>query len=254
MGAKLSVNVNKIATLRNARGKNLPDLHRFAQTVIELGAHGITVHPRPDERHVKRQDVTMLALLLKEYTMIGRSDLEFNIEGYPSADFIQMVCAIKPTQCTLVPDPPHVLTSNAGFCVSKQIDLLRESIIGLKATQVRVSVFMDPFQYQPNDLEILKSIGCDCIELYTEAFADAYGHANLPVVLEKYQLMAKHAQSVGLKVNAGHDLNLNNLACFVRNVPQVVEVSIGHALISDALYLGIHTTMERYLACLCESV
>ena len=237
---KLSVNVNKIATLRNARGKDLPNLLQVSLDLINFGAQGITVHPRPDGRHIRREDV----FLLKE--KIG---VEFNIEGYPSADFIEMCCEVKPEQVTLVPDPPDALTSNAGFDVPKQAKLLAEALTKLKAAQTRVSVFVEN-NLLAKDFEYLRSIGCDRVELYTEDFADHFGTGRQQEVIAKYVQTAKLASASQLGINAGHDLNLKNLQFFKKSIPGLLEVSIGHALISDSLYFGFKETIKKYLECL----
>ncbi len=230
---KLSVNINKIATLRNARGGNVPNLLEAALDCERFGAQGITVHPRPDERHIRYQDVRELKPALRT---------EFNIEGYPSQDFIDLVLQNVPAQVTLVPDPPDVLTSNAGWDTIQNADLLKDCISTFKQAGIRTSIFMD---CNEDFIEAAAKIGADRIELYTEEYAVGYEkdpeHAIAPYV---------YAVEVALKnelgINAGHDLNLNNLNFFARNVPQLAEVSIGHALISDALYLGLENTIQMY--------
>ncbi len=237
---KISVNVNKIATIRNSRAKNLPDLLQVSLDLIKFGAQGITVHPRPDGRHIRREDVYALKKSLK---------VEFNIEGYPSDDFLKMCQEVEPAQVTLVPDPPEALTSNAGFEISKQAELLEKAISNLKKSKLRVSVFVEN-NLQKRDFDFLKSIGCDRIELYTEEYADHFGTVRQQEVLAKYIHTAELATQSGLGINAGHDLNLSNLELFTRSIPNLLEVSIGHALICDALYYGLQETMQKYLKCL----
>jgi pyridoxine 5-phosphate synthase len=241
MSVRLSVNVNKIATLRNARGGDVPNLVVMAQRIERAGAQGITVHPRPDERHIRRQDVFDLKPVVTT---------ELNCEGYPSEDFLQLMALIKPQQCTLVPDPPHVLTSNAGWIVQGNESLLQATIERLHADGIRVSMFVDPVTVSAKDLAIAKSWGLDRIELYTEAYARAYHMPEREAVLARYVQTASEALDVSLGVNAGHDLDLHNLALFAQKVPGLLEVSIGHALIADALLFGIDDTIQRYLACL----
>jgi pyridoxine 5-phosphate synthase len=230
---KLSVNINKIATIRNARGGNTPNVVQFAIDCERFGAAGITVHPRPDERHITTKDVYELKDVVKT---------EFNIEGYPDERYIRMIEEIRPAQATLVPDPPHVLTSNAGWDTKKHQDLLRELIQHFRSLGVRSSIFVDT---DLTNIEYAAKSGVDRIELYTGPFAEAY-----PIHPEKavlpYKEAAYAAIDLGLGINAGHDLSLDNLKFFKQNIPQLEEVSIGHALISDALYLGIENTIQRY--------
>lgn len=233
---KLSVNINKIATLRNARGENNPDVMKTALLIEDLGAHGITVHPRPDERHIKRADVFLLKKQLRT---------EFNIEGYPSEDFIALMQEIRPHQITLVPDPPHVLTSNAGFKFDGDEDFLQSAITKLKPCGSRISIFIDPIDFMNRDAAAIKNCGTDRIELYTKSYAD---HPACPTTLSRYVDLAQRVQALGIGINAGHDLSLDNLQNFLAAVPNVLEVSIGHALICDALLLGLPETMRRYLA------
>lgn len=234
---KLSVNINKIATLRNARGGNDPDLLQAAQRIQAYGAHGITVHPRPDERHIKFQDVIELKPIVTT---------EFNIEGYPSGEFLQLIDKVNPDQVTLVPDPPEALTSNAGWDIQKNESLLRSVFKSIKNS--RISVFVDPLTCNQADLKCLKSLGAHRIELYTEAYAKAFQKAqNLDQVLKTYIDLATIALNEGLQINAGHDLNQQNLGLFINSVPKVSEVSIGHALISEALYDGFQTTIGNYI-------
>jgi pyridoxine 5-phosphate synthase len=231
---KLSVNINKIATIRNARGGNIPDLLQAAQSIEEFGAEGITVHPRPDERHVRYQDVRDLKSVVKT---------ELNVEGYPSDDFLKLVEEVKPAQVTLVPDPPGVLTSNAGWDTITHLEFLRNVIARLKNGGMRVSVFLNP---DPALIPSAKETGTDRIELYTEAYASGYT-SNREKAIAPYIQTAQAAVEVGLGVNAGHDLNLDNLRYFHEHIPGLLEVSIGHALISDALYSGLQETVRAYL-------
>jgi pyridoxine 5-phosphate synthase len=230
---QLSVNINKIATLRNARGGDTPNVVKTAIDCLRFGADGITVHPRPDERHITRKDIIDLK------AMITR---EYNIEGYPSEDFIKMVLEVNPEQVTLVPDGPDVLTSCAGWDTIKFSDLLKQVITIFKAQGIRTSVFVDP---KIEMIEGVKLCGTDRIELYTEDYANNY-RVNKEKAIEPYILAAEKATALGLGINAGHDLNLENLAYFVEKVPNLAEVSIGHALISDAIYLGLENTIQIY--------
>lgn len=233
---KLSVNINKIATLRNARGGNLPDLIKMALDIESFGAEGITVHPRPDERHIRYQDVRDLKPILST---------EFNIEGYPSKEFISLVREIKPHQITLVPDPPGAITSNSGWDTIKHKTFLSEIISEMK-TYSRVSVFVNPAE----DMVFgAKEIGADRVELYTEAYAKDYSK-NREEAIKEYVIAAKAAEKASLGLNAGHDLNLENLEYFKNMIPNLLEVSIGHALICDSLYYGIKNTVELYKRCL----
>ena len=233
---KLSVNINKIATLRNARGGNLPDLIKMALDIESFGAEGITVHPRPDERHIRYQDVRDLKPILST---------EFNIEGYPSKEFISLVREIKPHQITLVPDPPGAITSNSGWDTIKHKAFLSEIISEMK-TYSRVSVFVNPAE----DMVFgAKEIGADRVELYTEAYARDYSK-NREEAIKEYVIAAKAAEKASLGLNAGHDLNLENLEYFKNMIPNLLEVSIGHALICDSLYYGIKNTVELYKRCL----
>ena len=237
---KLSVNINKIATLRNARGGSRPNVLKAAKAIQNFGAQGITVHPRPDERHITRQDV---------YDLKEVVHTEFNIEGYPSEDFIALIQDIKPDQVTLVPDPPEVLTSNAGWdCIAEQ-DFLKEVIVTLKGAAGRVSLFLDP---NPKQTEAAKSCGADRIELYTEAYAKGFSE-DPSQAIAPYIDTARAASELGLGINAGHDLDLDNLNYFKNYIPNLLEVSIGHALVSDALYLGLNNSVQMYLNALRES-
>jgi len=231
---RLSVNINKIATLRNARGGNLPDLLQTAVDCERFGAQGITVHPRPDQRHIRYQDVKDLKPLITT---------EFNIEGYPSQQFLELVLAVKPTQVTLVPDPPDALTSNAGWDTFKHKAFLREVVAEFRNHGIRTSLFMETNLPQ---VEQAKETGADRIELYTESYAKDY-HLNRAQAIESFVEAAKLAHRLELGLNAGHDLNLQNLRYFHQQVPVLLEVSIGHALICDALYLGLENTIQLYL-------
>jgi len=239
---KLSVNVNKIATLRNARGGDQPNVVRAAQTCIDAGCHGITVHPRPDGRHIRYQDVRDLAALLADH-----SSIEFNIEGYPSTEFLDLVCRVRPTQCTLVPDPPDVLTSNAGWDLSRDVAWLGQVLRRLHDNGIRTSLFLDPDNEQ---VRRAKEVGTDRIELYTEQYARLFGSAEQDQVYAAYHTAAQAAQEAGLGLNAGHDLNLENLPYFAEHLPGLLEVSIGHALICDALYMGLVASVKAYLSAL----
>jgi pyridoxine 5-phosphate synthase len=233
MMTRLSVNINKIATLRNARGGNLPDVLKAAVDCERFGADGITVHPRPDERHIRYQDVRDLRPLVKT---------EFNIEGYPSSSFISLVLSVKPEQVTLVPDPPDVLTSNAGWDTIKHGRFLVDVISTFKKAGIRTSIFIDPIA---DMIRHAVETGTDRIELYTEAYAREYG-SDAQHAIRPYVLAAQTAHQVGLGLNAGHDLNLDNLHFFASRIPHLAEVSIGHALISDALYLGLENAIQLY--------
>lgn len=250
MATLLSVNVNKIATLRNARGGSLPNVVQCARDILEFGASGITVHPRPDGRHIRHQDVFDLKLMLENFSGPTRRP-EFNIEGYPSDDFVSLIAEVNPDQCTLVPDAPDVLTSNAGWAIAKNKDFLKSVISQIKQrSSTRVSLFIDPLQWSDSETQALKSTSADRVELYTEAYAKAYSTHRQNEVTETYSRVAKELSRAGFLINAGHDLNLENTAYLISKVPEIAEVSIGHALISEALYLGLKETIHRYLAAL----
>lgn len=234
---RLSVNINKVATLRNARGENNPDVVKFALHCEEVGAEGITVHPRPDERHIRRSDVRELKKVIAT---------EFNMEGYPSEDFLQLVEENRPAQATLVPDKPDQLTSSSGWDVINNRELLQPIIDRLHKAGVRCSIFVAA---DPEQVRAAAAIGADRVELYTKPYADLYPQAPEKAIAPFIEA-AGAAQETGIGLNAGHDLSLENLAYFHKNIPNLDEVSIGHALISDALYLGIDETIRRYLACL----
>lgn len=237
---KLSVNVNKLATLRNSRGGNRPEVLKHVLEIISYGADGITVHPRPDGRHIRRDDVYAIAKAIQ---------VEFNIEGYPDSNYLSLVKEIRPAQCTLVPDPPHVLTSNAGWLIEKNLDFLTEVIQDLHALSIRTSLFVDPKTLSERDIALLKNTGTDRVELYTEAYATHYGTSAGSATLKRYQDAALAINQLGIELNAGHDLNLDNLRPFLEAIPSIQEVSIGHALICDALEYGMKDTVTRYLAC-----
>ena len=234
---KLSVNINKIATIRNARGGDVPDVPLAAKKCQQFGADGVTVHPRPDARHITYDDVRLIS---KSITT------EFNIEGYPSSSFLDLIKEVKPHQVTLVPDPPDVLTSNAGWDTIKYASFLKEIISDLKELGIRSSLFIDT---ELKQLEGAKQVGADRVELYTEQFATTYT-IDKEKAIGPYILAAKRAHELGLGLNAGHDLSLENLTYFAQNIPHLLEVSIGHALISDALYLGLENTIRQYKNCL----
>ncbi len=231
---KLSVNINKIATLRNARGGNVPDLLKVAADIEKFGGQGITIHPRPDERHIRYQDARDLKKIVTT---------ELNIEGNPEKSFIDLVLEVKPHQVTLVPDAPDAITSNAGWDTVKHRDFLREITTEFKRHGIRVSIFVDPV---PAMVEGAKETGTDRIELYTESFAHQFSIGNKDGILP-YTEAAVLAQQLGLGLNAGHDLSLDNIKFFKQNIPGLLEVSIGHALISEAIYLGLDNTVNMYL-------
>ncbi len=232
---KLSVNINKIATLRNARGGNLPDVLKAAIDCEKYGAQGITVHPRPDERHIRYRDVYDLKPIL---------NTEFNIEGNPESKFLELVIAVKPAQVTLVPDAVDALTSNHGWDTVNYRNYLTDIITELHKYNIRTSIFVDP---QNKMVESAAYTGTDRIELYTESYAANY-HSNRDTAIAPFISASETAFKVGLGVNAGHDLNLDNLRFFASNIKNLLEVSIGHALISDALYFGLDKTIKKYLA------
>lgn len=237
---KLSVNVNKIALLRNARALDMPDVGRLAGLALQSGASGITVHPRPDERHIRKGDVLPLSEVIKQFP-----NAEFNIEGNPFHQLMDIIREIKPHQVTLVPDDIAASTSDHGWDLATDGARLEPIIQELKSLEIRVSLFMDPLADQ---MIVAKELGADRIELYTEAYANAYKTNDQDHVTGKYHDTAVSAAKVGLGINAGHDLNLDNLSYFLSQVPQVEEVSIGHALTADALEYGIENTVQRYLA------
>lgn len=238
----LSVNVNKVALLRNSRHLDIPNIVRAATQCLEAGAHGITVHPRPDERHVRAGDVHALSTLLKQ-----RPPAEFNVEGNPFHNLMTFVRELRPQQCTFVPDSEGQFTSDHGWDLRIDGERLRPLISECHALGVRVSLFMDAV---PEQMTLAKDIGADRVELYTEPYAAAHGRPQQAAQLERFAAAARAAQMAGLEVNAGHDLNRENLADFLRAVPGVREVSIGHAFIADALEFGYRETVQRYLSCI----
>jgi pyridoxine 5-phosphate synthase len=238
---RLSVNVNKIATLRNARGGSIPDLLQAVTRIQSFGAQGVTVHPRPDERHITYQDVRDLRPVVHS---------EFNIEGYPSDDFIKLVLEVKPEQVTLVPDSPNVITSNAGWNVPENEQMLKDVIDQFSKAGIRTSLFMDTSE---KGIYAAALTGTNRIELYTEGYAVKHRVTGEDAVIP-YARAATLAHGLGLGINAGHDLDLTNLKDFSNNVPYLDEVSIGHALISDALYMGLSNAVAKYLACLNKAV
>jgi pyridoxine 5-phosphate synthase len=230
---KLSVNINKIATLRNARGANNPDVVKVALDAERFGAQGITVHPRPDERHIRHQDVFDLAKVVTT---------EFNIEGYPDRRFIDLVKAVKPAQATLVPDPPNAITSNTGWDTISNQGMLKDIVAELQESGIRVSIFINP---EVRYFEPAKLTGTDRVELYTEPYAVGF-HQNKENAVKPYVEVAEIAKELGLGLNAGHDLDLHNLAFLKQSIPYLDEVSIGHALVCDALYYGLENTIQMY--------
>ncbi|MEZ5082132.1 MAG: pyridoxine 5'-phosphate synthase [Bacteroidales bacterium] len=232
--ARLSVNINKIATIRNARGGNIPDVLKAAVDCERFGAQGVTVHPRPDERHIRYSDVRAIAPIVKT---------EFNIEGYPNKSFIDLVLEVKPDQVTLVPDPPDVLTSNAGWNTIRNESFLKDVISTFQKAGIRTSIFIETNEKM---IRHAKKTGADRIELYTEKYAKEFP-LNKEKAIEPFVKSANVAIKEGLGINAGHDLDLKNLKYFATHVPGLLEVSIGHALISDALYLGLENTIQLYL-------
>ena len=234
---KLSVNINKIATIRNARGGNNPDVLQVALDCERFGADGITVHPRPDERHIRYQDVVSLKPILTT---------EFNIEGYPQTSFIDLVKSVRPTQVTLVPDAPDQITSNTGWDVSKHYDFLVDVVSDFRDAGIRTSIFINP---DPTMVELAAKLGADRVELYTEPYAAVYP-SSPEQAIAPFLEAAKVAHHCGIGLNAGHDLSLQNLAFIHQHIPWLDEVSIGHALVCDALYLGLEETIHRYQQCL----
>lgn len=234
----LSVNVNKIALLRNSRGRDFPSVVGFSEQLIELGVRGITVHPRPDERHITRRDVYALNEMLE-----GKPQVEFNIEGYPSAEFMEMVQEVCPDQCTLVPDSPDQLTSDHGWDIPQNRSALEKVLGDLRERGIRSSLFLDP---DPDMVAQLPSVGADRIELYTEDFASHFAGPDQDAVFERYRLAAAEADKLGIGINAGHDLDLQNLSKFLQ-IPNILEVSIGHALVVESLQMGVAEVIRRYL-------
>jgi pyridoxine 5-phosphate synthase len=245
-GTALSVNLNKVALLRNSRYVGIPSVLRAARDVLQAGAYGVTVHPRPDERHIRRTDVDALADLLRaEFPQA-----EYNIEGNPLHNLMEIVRSVRPHQATFVPDSEGQFTSDHGWNLPADVETLRPLVAECHALGVRVSLFMDPL---PSAMRFARETGADRVELYTEAYARAFGSPQQADVLAAYTATADAALACGLVLNAGHDLNRDNLATFVRHVPGVAEVSIGHALVADALELGYAATVRDYLRCLREA-
>ena len=234
---KLSVNINKVALIRNSRGSNIPDLLQFARDCEEFGAQGITVHPRPDQRHIRYDDIAPLKEIVTT---------EFNIEGYPNDDFMKLVLANRPHQCTLVPDPPGVLTSDSGWDTIANASMLTEIIQELQANDIRVSLFLNPIIEMADGAA---KVGADRVELYTGMYSKEFP-INRSKAIADHVSISKHVKSLGLGLNAGHDLDLTNLRYYADSVTDLLEVSIGHALIKDALYYGIHNTIQMYRLCL----
>lgn len=235
----LSVNVNKIALLRNSRGRNYPNVLEFIEQLLALGVRGITVHPRPDERHVTRQDVYDISQFLH-----SQKDIEFNIEGYPSEDFLKLVLEVTPAQCTLVPDQPGQLTSDHGWDIRANEPLLVDVLARLRRADIRSSLFLDASTMQ---VELVPGVGADRIELYTEDYARNFSTAAQGKVFARYKAAAATAHELGLGINAGHDLDLGNLSEFLE-IPHIAEVSIGHALVVESLQQGLARVIEQYLA------
>ncbi|MEL6190890.1 MAG: pyridoxine 5'-phosphate synthase [Bacteroidota bacterium] len=234
----LSVNLNKVALLRNSRGRNYPDLVKVALDCQQMGADGITIHPRPDERHARKSDIPAL----KEAISV-----ELNVEGYPNEDLLQVVEKYKPAQFTMVPDPPGALTSDSGWDTITHASFLKEIIARMHEAGIRCSIFIGT---EPKFIEAAVATGTDRLELYTEPYAAHYSMDSREKVVAPFTQAAQLAHELGLKINAGHDLNLDNLAYFAEKVPHLDEVSIGHALITDALYIGLQETITRYQKCL----
>ncbi len=235
---KLSINLNKIALLRNSRGANFPKVLDFAELCVKYGAHGVTVHPRPDQRHATYEDVQDLADFRNQHP-----DIELNIEGYPTEDFLATVLSARPDQCTLVPDEPNQVTSDHGWDTVARGEFLKPIIEILKSAGIRTSIFLDP---DPGLIESAAQIGADRVELYTEAYAKAYGTSEQDDVFETYRVTSELARNAGLKLNAGHDLNQQNLQKFL-TIPEILEVSIGHALTIEALLDGYERTVRAYV-------
>lgn len=235
----LSVNLNKIALLRNSRGRDYPNVVAYSRQFIDLGVQGITIHPRPDERHIKRQDAYDLAESLKRH-----GETELNIEGFPSENFLQLIDDIRPAQCTLVPDAENQLTSDHGWDFHQHRQHLEDIILRIKAMGVRVAVFLDPDHEQ---VELAAQSGADRIELYTESYAEAFQHSDVELILKQYARAAMRAQELGLGVNAGHDLDLTNLTKFL-TISGILEVSIGHALTVECIDQGMEQVVRQYLA------
>jgi pyridoxine 5-phosphate synthase len=232
----LSININKIALIRNSRGRNYPDVVAFAARCLDLGANGITLHPRPDQRHARYSDVAELSVLCQA------RGVELNVEGYPTAEFMDVVKKYRPAQCTLVPDAPDQLTSDHGWDLNKDADFLRPILAELKALNIRSSLFVD---YTSQDMAKARAIGADRVELYTEPYAETFGTPACEAILAGFAAAAQRAQDAGLAVNAGHDLNLDNLGQFL-TIPNILEVSIGHAFVVESLEMGMEKVLHNY--------
>lgn len=246
---RLSVNVNKLATLRNSRGKNRPDVTDFSRKILEFGVAGITVHPRPDGRHIKAADVREIYGLITNWNKDkpALDHAEFNVEGFPSADYLRMISEYVPHQATLVPDPPDALTSNAGWDLERHEEFLIATVKEIKKLRTRVSLFVDPFTLNAAQERALVRINPDRVELYTERFADAFPTSERSQITARYKIAAAIARKHGIGVNAGHDLSQENLAFLVQEIPWIEEVSIGHALFCEALEQGLSVTVHNYL-------
>lgn len=239
----LSVNINKIATLRNARGTNQPHLLQVTQDIVNFGSRSITVHPRPDERHITQKDSYELASWIRS----RNGTVEYNMEGFPDERFLAMIDEIRPDQCTLVPDPPGVLTSNAGWNCLEQQQLLSDVCNKFRQWGVRSSIFINPYDINKESTQALKKIQPDRVELYTEMYAKAFNTPQSEDVTKVYKNAAEKILSLNIELNAGHDLNQQNLDFLIRSIPQIKEVSIGHSLICEALYDGLENTIKKYL-------
>lgn len=245
---RLSVNVNKIATLRNARGRNIPNLLDVIRDLMSFGVKSITVHPRPDGRHILYQDVKDIKTLLSE-----DPSMEFNVESYPSISFLELMEDVQPHQCTLVPDSPSVLTSNAGWRFQENRNLLQTVLDFLRKHKIRSSLFLDPLTLNSSELAALYELNPDCVELYTEHYASTFlKDRGKESIIQVYVKAAQKLSDKGIQINAGHDLDLNNLAYLLESIPQIQEVSIGHALICESLYQGLKSVVDRYLQ-ICNS-
>jgi pyridoxine 5-phosphate synthase len=243
---KLSANVNKLALLRNSRQQNNPNLLWWGERILNWGSHGLTVHPRPDGRHIRYSDVVVLAELIRSRNQAGGS-AELNVEGFPSDEYLSLIRQTRPHQCTLVPDPPEALTSNAGWDFVKNKPWLTTTVSQLKDLGCRVSLFLEPAKFTEEQAEALAGIPCDRVELYTESYAHAHEQGPLSPTLEQYIEAAAQATALGLGLNAGHDLNQSNLRTLLDAIPGIQEVSIGHALVCEALLVGVETTIRHYL-------
>ena len=239
---RLSVNVNKIATLRNARGTDQPNLLSVVKDLISFDVQSITVHPRPDRRHILYEDVRAIQNFLQQ-----KKNMEFNVEGTPSSDFLELMQEIKPHQCTLVPDGPNVLTSESGWNFQSQFKILQKTLNFLKQQKIRSSVFLDPFTFDEKEQEALKLLQPDRVELYTKAYANSFHTAQRQKITDVYHSVGDKVQKLGIALNAGHDLNKENLTFFLKNIAGIQEVSIGHALICEALYEGLEKVCKDYL-------